>query len=142
MSVDDIWDAYINSYIIDVDNNVWSGPKAISLPMMTPIHVITACNPHERRLSDQENSDRNQQLTKQLYSLKVDFKYVIGTSADLSWQDDSFAVAGLSRNQACELARSYHQRGVFELTDKELLAIDTQCVKVCRKRSRLITLSN
>ncbi len=142
MSVDDIWDAYINSYIVDVDNNVWSGPNAISLPMMAPIHVITACNPHESRLSDQENSDRNQQLFKQLYSLKVDFQYVIGTSADLNWQEDSFAVSGLSRHQACELARSYHQRGVFELTDNEFLAIDTQFIKVRRKRSRLITLPN
>lgn len=142
VDVDGVWDTYINSHIIDSDKNVWAGPNAISLPMMAPIHIITACNPHETLLSDLENTRRNLQLENVLCSLNVKFQYVVGTSSDLSWQENSFAVSGLNRSKACELARTYHQRAIFELTDNELLAIDSHSMKVRRKRSRLITLSN
>ena len=139
MTDEDIWEVYINSYIVDANRNVWAGPNAISLPMATPIHIITANNPHESRLTDRENTVRNQQLSKQLCSLDVDFQNVIGTSADGIWQEDSFAVSGLNRIQVCELARSYHQRGIFELTDSELMVIDSHFMNVRKKRPRLIT---
>ncbi len=139
MTINNIWDTYINSYIIDAHNNMWVGPKAIPLPLATPIHVITACNPHDKILSALENTQRNKKLLLHLNSLSVTHELVKGCSPDMEWQEKSFAVTGLSRTQICKLALRYHQRGIFELTEDEVLVIDTENITVHRRQSRIFT---
>ena len=121
----DIWDTYLNSYIID-DDIVWAGPNAGTLPFETPIHVITACNPLSKKLSDKENQQRNQLLLDQLRTLNLKIKPVIGCSPGKNWQEPSFAVFGLSRREACKIANEFNQRGIFEIVGNELKVIATQ----------------
>lgn len=130
-----IWDTYLNTYIID-DEIIWAGPNAAPLPLAAPIHILTACNPLSEKLSDQENQHRNQLLLKQLQNLNIEIKPVIGCSPNRDWQEASFAISGLSRNQACHIAYEFNQLGIFELTPNELIVVDTHNQKVQRRRSR------
>lgn len=131
----DIWDTYLNTYIID-EVTVWAGPNAGLLPLETPIHIITACNPLSEKLSDKENHHRNQLLLKQLQNLNLEIKTVIGCSPKKDWQEPSFAVSGLSRSEACHLARVFNQLGIFELSLNELIVINANNLKIQGHRSR------
>lgn len=135
----DIWDAYIQSYIVGAESHgkVWAGPNADSLPLPTPIHIITACNPFEKKLSEEENKLRNKTLLKRLKTLQVNIKPVIGRSPSGDWQEPSFAIYGLSRKEACELAVEFEQRGIFELTTKELFAIKNSDWQITRRQPRI-----
>ena len=130
-----ILDLYICSYIVD-NNIVWSGPQAQSLPLKSPIHIITACNPLGKVLSNDKNAQRNQSLQKHIEQLSLEYKHVIGRSPSGDWQEQSFAISGVTREQACELAQSFDQRAIFELNQDELLVIDTNSYQVKRRRPR------
>jgi hypothetical protein len=132
---DSIWDVYINSYIVDA-NLVWSGPNAQPLPLSTPIHVITACNPFAQLLSNHENRQRNDLLLEHIEKLNLEFKPVIGRSANGDWQEQSFAIFGFSRSQACDLATAFDQRAIFELSENELLVIEANSHEVKKRRRR------
>ncbi len=136
----DIWDVYINSYICD-SQLIWSGPNAGKLPLNSPIHVITACNPFNKLLTTEENSQRNILLHDELKTLNVKIKPVIGRSADGDWNEKSFAVYGLTRVQACDIACKYQQRGIFEMNENDLMVIDVNNQQVERSRPRNIDLT-
>lgn len=135
-----IWDTYIQSYIIDTNSpaDIWAGPNAGPLPLAIPIHVITACNPFEKKLSAEENLQRNHLLLQRLQPLKIAIKTVVGSSPNGDWQEPSFAIAGLSRARACELANVFGQRGIFELTHEELLVIKNSNYQIMRRRPRVL----
>jgi len=136
-----IWEVYINSHIVDANspNIIWAGPNATSLPLPTPIHVVTACNPFKQKLSDKINTQRNKKLLNQLEILDIKIKPVIGCSPNGDWQEPSFAIYGLNRKQACELATKFEQRGIFEITDHELLVIELSNQDIMLKRPRIIS---
>ncbi len=142
MTEDDVWVIYINSYIVDLNDRVWAGPNAIDLPIEPPIHILTACNPFDRKLSEQENTKRNQSLHLKLKNLEVDITDVIGRSANYNWQEPSFAVTGLRRSQACHMANEFQQRAIFEIDHQELCVICVSDKQIKQRRSRLITFAN
>ena len=132
-----IWNTYINSYICD-SQAMWSGPHADTLPLETPIHVITAHNSFEQRLPDDENIRRNKSLYVELSELHIYIKTVIGKSPSGDWQEESFAVHGLTREQACSIARHFNQRGIFEILEDELLVIEVNTQEIKGRRPRSI----
>ena len=115
---------------------MWAGPEAATLPLSTPIHIITACNPYEEPLSDNENILRNESLYAELTQLDVEIKPVVGRSPSGDWHEDSFAIYGFTRKQACKIACKFNQRGIFELTVDELLVIDVNSHAIKRHRPR------
>lgn len=135
----DIWDVYIQSNIVDAnsDSIIWAGPNADELPLPTPVHVITAYNPFEQKLSEEENTERNDRLFKRLKSLQVEINPVIGCSPDASWQELSFAIYGLTRIQACAQASEFGQRGIFELTHTEVFVIEVNSQNIMRQKPRV-----
>lgn len=135
----DIWDTYIQSYIVDAKSHdiIWAGPNAGPLSLATPIHVITACNSFEQKMSAEENRQRNNLLLKQLKTLQVKIKPVIGRSPGGDWQEPSFAIYGLSRKEACELASEFEQRGIFELTNEEVFVIEVNSQNPMRQKARI-----
>ena len=137
MTSEDLWDKYIHSYIIDDHENIWSGPNAISLPIKPPIHIITAYNPNSHAYPSALNIHGNQLLAKQLVNLNICYTSVIGCSPNKEWCEASFAVNGLNRNAACQLAKEFHQRAIFELTDDELLVVCVNTNTVKKRRSRI-----
>jgi hypothetical protein len=122
-----VWRAFESTNIIQKTNAeiIWAGPGASSLPLLTPIHIITAYNPFERVLSQEENQKRQEALKRLLELRPVKFVSVCGMSPDGQWSEPSFAVSGFTRSQACELARYIGQRAVFELDDEFLFVIDS-----------------
>ena len=131
------WNIYIHTYIID-EHLVWAGPNAGPLPLKTPMHIITAYNPSGKKLSEQENQQRNGLLWQRLQKLNVQTKPVIGCSPDKAWQEPGFAMCGLTRKQACEVADVFNQRGIFELNRQELLVIDVKSGAVKKSRPRVM----
>jgi hypothetical protein len=123
---DQIWEAFAATQIVKrvVSESVWVGPKAVALPLPAPVHVITAQHPFERVLSSAENQMRNEALRRVLARRGVNFEVVEGRSPDGSWSEESFAVSGLSRAEACHLARVFGQRAVFEVDDEEMRVVD------------------
>ena len=117
---------------------MWSGPHADTLPLKPPIHVITAYNPFEQLLSDDENIRRNESLNAELSKLQIDIKSVIGKSPSGDWQEASYAVYGLTRQQACHIARHYDQRGIYEILEDELLVIEVNTQEIKGRRARSI----
>jgi hypothetical protein len=124
---DQVWRAFAATHIVHrhVLETVWSGPGAGSLPMPLPIHVITACNPFEQVLSAAENTRRNGALCELLSARRLEFQPVLGRSPDGSWSEPSFAIHGLSRVEACKVARLFGQRAVFELDNDESRVVTT-----------------
>ena len=133
-----VWDVFIGAYIVENSDNkiVWSGPQAQALPLKTPIHVITACNPLGKVLTDNKNIRHNQSLQKHIEQLSLEYKHVTGRSPSGDWQEASFAISGLTRDEACELAQVFDQRAIFELNEDELLVIEVNSHQVKRRRPR------
>lgn len=135
--VTSIWDIYINSYI-GSKGCVWAGPDAVNLPMTPPVHIITACNPYEKILSLPQNTKRNSDLLHALNQYNSEVLRVFGYSPDEKWKEESFAVSGLSRNQACQIAFRFGQRGIYEILEDDLLVIEVYSQKIRRRRPRII----
>lgn len=122
-----VWEAFAATEIIGLEDPplIWAGRGATSLPLMEPVHVITAQNPHERVLHDSLNGERHRLLHRYL-SLRfprtalVD---VVGRSLIGPWAEASWAIGGLSREDALAVAERFQQRAIFELTDKTMLVI-------------------
>ena len=131
-----IWEIYIHSWISD-KNKIWAGKSTSPLPLPIPIHIITAWNPLSETYSVNENTYRNKLLLADLQQRgNLEILPVIGHSQDKQWQEESFAVFGLTREQACKIASHYNQRAIFELTDEDLLVIDTNIHEIKRRRPR------
>lgn len=117
-----VWNAYGSTTIVQKDpvEIAWTGPGSVKLPLPTPVHILTAYNPFERVLSNEENEKRHNALMKLLLQRPVQFLSVNGQSPDGQWIEPSYAVHGFSRAEACALARDIGQRAIFELDDQYL----------------------
>lgn len=126
-----VWTAYCETEIISTEgpSTVFTGAGAIRLPISTPVHVISAQNPYEDFLGEEENSRRTEILGKYLRSMSEakDLTRVIGRSADRNsiWEEDCWAVSGLTRSQAVEIGRLFQQRAIFELTENATMVISS-----------------
>jgi hypothetical protein len=117
-----VWNAFETTTIVQKteDEIVWAGSGSVMLPLPTPIHIITAYNPFEHVLSNEENNKRHEALRRILLYRPVQFLSVYGQSPDGQWVEPSYAVYGFTRSEACALARDIGQRAIFELDDRFL----------------------
>ena len=134
-----VWEAFAKTHIVKrtvtVTEDFWVGKNAIQLPLKTPIFVITASNPLEEVLSKEKNSRRNQSLRDLLEYRKLDFVEVVGQSPDGKWSENSFAIEGMTRLEACKLAKDFSQRAVFEL-ESETVKVISITGKIMSERDR------
>jgi len=130
-----VWNAFINTIIVDESDGkeiFWSGANAIPLPMQLPIFVISAENPFEEVLLSNQNDERTSWLRKLLKYRELKFMKVFGKSPHGSWKQASFAIEGISKKDACELAKKFGQRAIFELTQDDKMRV-ISVDGVCRK---------
>jgi hypothetical protein len=126
-----VWTAYCETEIVSAENppKVFAGSGAREMPISTPAHVISAENPYEHFLGEEENSRRTNILEKYLRSRPEakDLVRVFGRSAypNSIWQEECWAVSGLTRSQALEIGRLFQQRAIFELTEEEIMVISS-----------------
>jgi hypothetical protein len=82
-------------------------------------HVISASNPGF--LDTHENNERRHvYMAHRLREMGVEPLAAIGASPDGQWQEASWAVRGLSRQQVCELGREFGQVAVFEVDSRQV----------------------
>ena len=133
----DVWEAYGKTNILSLGSAavVLAGHGAGPLPMPSPIHIITACNPYERYTSDEVNQRKNKGLECLLLLKVKDVCHVEGRSPDGNWSEPSFAVYGLTRKEVADLANQIGQRAIFELTETEIIVVSVEG-EVKARRSR------
>lgn len=132
------WDAYLTTIVTLVlaDRVVVvspaDGPPSGDLPaeLAIPIHVVTAWNPGSRPLDRAENAARNAALEAELRGLGVTWHPAHGCSPDGSWCEDSVALSGWRREDACALGRRHGQAAVFELRPSRLLVVSTDLQRI------------
>jgi len=126
-----IWTAYCATEIISTEgpSTVFAGSGATRLPISTPAHVISAQNPYEHFLGEEENFRRTEILGRYLRTKPEveDLVRVFGRSTDpnSTWKEECWAVSGLNRSQAVEICRLFQQRAIFELTDNATMVISS-----------------
>ncbi len=126
-----VWAAYCSTEIISTEgpSKVFAGSGATRLPISMPAHVISAQNPCEHFLGEEENFRRTEILGRYLRSKPEveDLVRVFGRSADpnSTWKEECWAVSGLDRSQAVEIGRLFQQRAIFELTEDAIMVISS-----------------
>ena len=76
--------------------------------------LITACNPRSQILSDAENTQRMDALTTEIQALGYAHLPAIAKDPQGKWPDEpGLWVAGLTKNEAESLARSFEQNGLL-----------------------------
>lgn len=85
------------------------------LPDVAPFALITAWNPGHARPGDVENAAANARLRHRLTALSLRFVAADGRSPDGAHMEPSFAVFGISREAALELAREFGQAAIVWL---------------------------
>jgi hypothetical protein len=134
---DEVWTSFANT-VIESTTLVFAGPNAGPLPLAPPVHVITAQNPHERILTDEENQRRHRLLGDYLRArTTVEPVEVVGRSSEGPWAEDSWAVSGLPREEAVRIGGYFQQRAIFELTEAEVRVIGVDTLRtISAARSR------
>ncbi len=145
---DQVWNAFEKSHIVTkrqvkttkqlkkviIDSEVWVGVNIVDLPkdLQLPVYVISAENPYEEVLSEKKNKVRTKAIRDVLNyrkskssNRKWEYAEVVGQSPDKQWKQDSFAVGGISINEARDLAEMFGQRAIFELTQEYIRVIPT-----------------
>ena len=133
---DQVWKAFEKSYIFTKGQvkEYWVGVNTVDLPknLQLPVYVISAENPSEEVLSEEKNKVRTKAIRDVLNyrkfkssNRKWEYTEVVGQSPDERWNQDSFAVGGINKEEACKLAKMFGQRAVFELTQDYIRVIPT-----------------
>ena len=98
------------------------------IPEFWPVEfaIITANNPMDVKLPDQENDLRNQKLFDKIRD-KV-FLNIVGSSPDRSHQEHSFALT-CSIQEAIQIGEEFEQRAVFYVREGMLKLIECSSSK-------------
>lgn len=133
---DALFDAFAGTSIRLVDPDVViAGPGAVSdLPLLSPVHVITAWNPAAEVNSPRQNRSANDRLESRLRDLGYAPVAAVGWAGE--WAEDSFAVTGLPADKACALGSEFGQAAVFQVDNAEVRVLECTTGVVRRRRPR------
>lgn len=94
-------------------------------PSSFPAFVISACCPFSEPLDDAANLALHRSLQRRLQQIPgVSMEEVVGRSPDGSWQEPSWAVTGISEEQAIAFGTHYCQWAIFRFDDNGRAIID------------------
>ena len=93
--------------------------------------IITAWNPMDRKLPDEQNALEDEALRRMLELQMIPYFRATGCSPDLSHREPGWAVT-MPKNQAIELAKRYGQRGIWWIEGEDLILVS--CVDGQEKR--------
>ena len=68
---------------------------------------ITAWNPHSEKLTDDENDDRQAVLLTDIEKMRLN--YLVGYGQGNDWQEYSYLVLGIDKEQATAMATRFEQ---------------------------------
>ena len=81
------------------------------------IHVITAWNQGTERLVQEENDKANERLHQDLVDRGLSPYQAMGKDPNSNYFEDSWAVIGLSDQEARDIGASFHQVAIFRVAD-------------------------
>lgn len=109
--------AFASTIIVNAQGKPWQ-------PSCFPTFVISACCPFSEPLDDATNLILHRSLQKQLKRLlgrpqsEGTMEEVVGQSPDGSWKELSWAVTGISEQQAIGLGTLYYQWAIFRFDEE------------------------
>jgi hypothetical protein len=104
--------AFASTVLVDLQGKPWQ-------PSSFPTFVITACCPFSEPLDDAANLALHRSLQRRLQKLLgVSMEEIIGQSPDGSWRELSWAIVGISEQQAIDLGRLYYQWAIFRFDEE------------------------
>lgn len=125
MWVREIWDEYLET-ILEHEGEE---------PMGT-YWVVSASNPMDRRLTDEENERRHAEMVDFLDGLEVVWGEAVGSSRDGSWSERMLVLAGAAtRMGARVVGKFWDQRAVFEIDGDVRRVVDVESGAVMREKS-------
>lgn len=107
-----LFQAFASTVLVNLQGKPWQ-------PSSFPTFVITACCPFSEPLDEAANLALHRSLQKRFQKLPgVSMEEVVGRSPDGSWQELSWAVTGISEQQAIDLGRLYCQWAIFRFDEQ------------------------
>lgn len=88
-------------------------------------HVITAWNPGDERLSKRDNDKANKKLFDLLETMNLTPIFAVGRDPDSDYFEESWAVNGLTDDEAKKIGADFRQEAIFRISD------GTQAVLSC-----------
>lgn len=117
--------------LIDDRDQIWQAYAQASLSgqgdgLPASAVVITAYNPGDEVLPSEQNARRDRALGAILTARGLPFVRSVARAPGGDFEEPGFAVEGLDRFRALELAQRFGQRAIYELTPEEIRVIDMQ----------------
>ncbi len=119
--------------LMDGDKEVWFSinNQVNKKHFKTPFAIITASNPMNEELCDDENKIRNTQLEENLNALGYNHKPTVGRLGEHS--EESFIIYNITQADALTIATFYEQYSIFYNDTKQLSYIE------CKKQIVLLS---
>ncbi len=116
------WEQYASAVLlIEVEPGTWvtlNGAAAVDeLPLGSPMFLSTAWNPFGEERSADENAAANVRMEAELRSLSTVVVRAVGHDTETGYREEGFAVAGIGRAEALEVARRFEQEAIYEVDD-------------------------
>lgn len=109
-----IVDAYLTAvYEVDFASGVRQFHHGEQGEPAPPFAIVTACNPGEEALPEDENGRRNARLEAMLGEAGYCFVSARGYDPSRTHEEPSFAVFGIDSGDSLALARLYGQAAIF-----------------------------
>ena len=120
------WQEFEQTVFTTVEGSPW---RYHHIPSLFPLFIITACCPYSIDIDQQFNCELHELLQWHLKSAfpSASLEEIVGCSADGQWQELSWAVTGISEEQALEVGKVFHQWAIFKINGKERQVL--QCEK-------------
>ena len=110
---------YLPTNVSVLFDNQWISGREFCAKHKVRIHVITAWNPGDERPGPEINESQNEKLRSDITKLGFDSMHALGSDPNSDHAEKSWAVIGLSSQQAIRLARKYGQVAVFLITESQ-----------------------
>lgn len=109
--------AFAAAIVVDRQGQPWQ-------PSALPSFVISAYCPFSGPLNALLDQPSHRSLGRRLQRLGAAMDEVVGMAADGSWQEPSWAVSGISEEQAIALGRHYQQWAIFRFDEQGRTVVD------------------
>ena len=103
--------------------DAWVDAGAYAAAQGVPVHVITAWNPGAARPPEAVNRAANERMRADLVDMGCDPVPAIGADPDSPHFEESWAVTGLTDDEARRVGAAYDQVAVFRRTANELAVL-------------------
>ncbi len=123
-----------NKFLIkDASEDIWFSLEELAdhKHFEIPFVIITAWNPMNTTLPDDENKIRNKQLEENLKALHYNYKPTIGRLGEHS--EESFMIYAITLEDALTIATFYEQYSIFYNDSKQLSYIE------CKNKKTLLS---